>query len=1103
MTNYELVTTGFRELTKALVPFVITQLQNQYQGQWWNNGVIGSLAPEQQTGLPVGGTKEQMEKSLDLARCLYIIDRQWGMVFRQKLSREHKSWVTELINTRNDWAHKGMEDMDEGDAYRALDTMARLVESIDGEAYESIRKCANLVRYKTEGPSVEAPVKLAQQLEIPLNKVGLKPWRSVIAPHPDVQKGVYRKAEFAADLSQVARGIATAEYQDPKEFFARTYITSGIKELLLQAARRVTSGNGEPVIQLKTAFGGGKTHSLLALYHMMKNSAKAESLPGVKALLDSEKIGALPKTRVVTLVGTHLDPSKARRPDGLPGVQVYTLWGELAAQLAEQSNNPKLYEMVREADKKGVAPGSKVLTDLLDAASPCLILMDEIVAYARKIYGRNDLPCGSYGSVMSFMQELTEAVKASKRSLVVASIPESETEAGGDDGWRALQEISKVFGRMEYIWKPVGPEEGFSIVRRRLFMPVTDELAVEETCVAFSRMYNESSGDYPIESKELTYQARMKDCYPIHPEVFDRLYNDWTTLEKFQKTRGVLRFMATVVFNLWQGGDLGVLIMPGSIPLGQGQTKEEIVNYLPSGWDAIVDADIDGNRSQAYGIDAGNARYGQLMAARRCARAIFLGSAPSSKGQPNRGIEDSRIRLGVMQPGEQVSVYNDVLGRLEAKLTYLYSAGSRYWLDSAPNLRRTMEDRAAQVKPEAVEMEIEKRVANFGEKGMFAGIHTIPRSSADIPDELSARLVILSPLHKYSRGTGTSTAEEVAKDYLNNRGQSLRIYKNMLMFLAPDFGNSAHLEQEVRKYLAWLSIDIDKDSLNLDAGQQKEVASGLKTSSENVDLRIKETYIWLLVPTQEGTEPIRLEAYDLPADKESPIRKAQNVIRSNELLISQWAPALLRMKLDEPLWKDKDHIGIDELWKMMCQYCYLPRLRDREVLMNAIRAGMSSDEYFAYAEGYSNGRYMGLRIKQSYPDIIPSGLLVKPQIAIPVLEADKKPSSEEPSTSSLGVQGGQGASKTEREALSEQEEQSKGKRFYASFNLDPIRMNRDAGSIFENVVSLLAEIKDARIEVSINIHAVLPRGIDSGLERTIKENGRTLGVRDLGIEDID
>lgn len=1100
MTNYEHVTAGFRELTKALVPFIVDQLFNKFGDKWWADGVRASLSDEQKIDLPITGNKEDLVKKIDLARCLFIISYKWDAVFKQKLSKEHRSWVSELVNTRNTWAHKGLEDISESDAYRALDTMARLIESIDNEACENIRKFANLVRYQTEGPSVEAPVKLVQQLQIPLNKVGLKPWRSVIAPHPDVQRGVYRKAEFAADLSQVARGIATAEYQDPKEFFARTYITSGIKELLLQVARRVTNGNGEPVIQLKTAFGGGKTHSLLALYHMMKNSAKIDSLPGVRAILDSEKIGNLPKIKVVTLVGTHLDPSKARRPDSLPGIQVYTLWGEMAAQLAEQASNPKLYEMVREADKKGVSPGSKVLTDLLDKAGPCLILMDEIVAYARKIYERNDLPCGTYGSIMSFMQELTEAVKASKRSLVVASIPESETEAGGDHGWRALQEISKVFGRMEFIWKPVGPEEGFSIVRRRLFMPVTDDLAVEETCAAFSRMYNESSGDFPIESKELTYQTRMKDCYPIHPEVFDRLYNDWTTLEKFQKTRGVLRFMATVVFNLWQEGDLGVLIMPGSIPLDQGQTKEEIVNYLPSGWDAIVDADIDGKRSQAYGIDAASVRYGQLMAARRCARTIFLGSAPSSKGQPNRGIEDTRIRLGVVQPGEQVSVYNDVLGKLEAKLTYMYSAGSRYWLDSAPNLRRTMEDRAAQVKPEAVEMEIERRVANFGDKGIFAGIHTIPRSSADIPDDLSARLVILSPLHKYSKSTESSTAEGAAKDYLNNRGQSLRIYKNMLMFLAPDFVNSTHLEQEVRKYLAWFSIDADKESLNLDAGQQKEVASGLRTSSENVELRIKETYIWLLVPTQEGTEPIRLEAYDLPADKESPIRKAQGVIRNNELLIAQWAPALLKMKLDDLLWKDRDHIAIDELWKILCQYCYLPRLRDREVLMNAIRGGLSSKEYFGYAEGISGGKYLGLRIGMTSPDISNSGLLIKPEVATALLAVKEEPQ--------ISVTGGEIGGKETVADLGEYKEpiptpKKKGKRLYASFVVDPVRMNRDAGNIFEHIVSLLSEIKDAAIEVSIDIHAVLPEGIDESVERIIKENSRTLGVKNIGIENMD
>ncbi|HQJ25588.1 MAG TPA: Swt1 family HEPN domain-containing protein, partial [Bacillota bacterium] len=146
MTNYGLVTSGIRELTKVLIPFTIDQLQLQYQGSWWSTGVLGSFYEDQRQGLPAGGTREQLEKSLDLARCLYVINGQWNIVFRQKLSKEHKPWILELINTRNAWAHSGVGDMSESDAYRALDTMARLAESIDGEAYENIRKFANLVR---------------------------------------------------------------------------------------------------------------------------------------------------------------------------------------------------------------------------------------------------------------------------------------------------------------------------------------------------------------------------------------------------------------------------------------------------------------------------------------------------------------------------------------------------------------------------------------------------------------------------------------------------------------------------------------------------------------------------------------------------------------------------------------------------------------------------------------------------------------------------------------------------------------------------------------------------------------------------------------------
>ncbi|HQJ24237.1 MAG TPA: hypothetical protein PLW63_02645, partial [Bacillota bacterium] len=290
------------------------------------------------------------------------------------------------------------------------------------------------------------------------------------------------------------------------------------------------------------------------------------------------------------------------------------------------------------------------------------------------------------------------------------------------------------------------------------------------------------------------------------------------------------------------------------------------------------------------------------------------------------------------------------------------------------------------------------------------------------------------------------------------------------------------------------------DSLNLDAGQQKEVAAGLKTSSENIDLRIKETYIWLLVPTQEGTKLIRFERHRLAADRESLIKKAQGVMTSNELLITRWAAVHIRKVLDDLLWKDRDHIGIDELWKMLCQYCYLPRLKDRDVLLNAIRQGLSSTEYFAYAEGVSGSKYLGLRIGETSPDISNSGLLVKPEVALALLAVKEEP--EGPIT------GGEIGEKDKATDLGKYREpipasQKKGKRLYASFVVDPVRMNRDAGNIFEHLVSLLSEVKDAAIEVSIDIHAVLPEGIDESIERIIKENGRTLGATSIGIEEVD
>jgi hypothetical protein len=485
--NHVLVSQGFRILLNILSSYVARELENGFGTDWWKIAVLEKLFDEQKRDLPTSGKPEKPAASLDIQRCLLLLDLHWATIFRKKLANECRAWAKELQTVRNKQAHLGKEDFSDDYTCRALDTMSLFCEQLDSEAAEKIREMLRTLRYgsadgsasvtqntsvsgaRTSRSHIIAKSKNAGILDrTPTG--GLPGWREVMEPHPDVAQGRYRNAEFAADLAQVARGEGSYEYRDPVEFFARTFVTEGMTGLLTQALLRVCGKDGEPVIQLKTAFGGGKTHSMLALYHLMRGRVSPEKIPQVKPVLERAGVSMLPKTHVAVLVGTALDPSKSKRPNNMPGITINTLWGEMTAQLAESAGNPKLYDYVKEADKKGVSPGSETLKNLFDACGPCLILMDELVSYAKRIYGVKGLPAGSFDNFISFIQEITEAAKASKNSLVVASIPESDLEIGGEAGKIALDTIEHTFGRMESIWKPVAANEGFEVVRRRLFL---------------------------------------------------------------------------------------------------------------------------------------------------------------------------------------------------------------------------------------------------------------------------------------------------------------------------------------------------------------------------------------------------------------------------------------------------------------------------------------------------------------------------------------------------------------------------------------------------------------------------------------------------------
>ncbi|MBQ9395962.1 MAG: DUF499 domain-containing protein, partial [Proteobacteria bacterium] len=727
MHNNTIVQEALNIFTPILKDFVKQTLKDKYGAEWlakvsldvrFNTRDIDDYNPQD--------CPEALYKKLDLSNLISIPTVMKSDFRSIGFNKKYTDYLNEIKNWRNEIAHPKGNDLPDEDLTRALDTIARVCDKIAPQNSEQIRALMRDILYtkpidsQLADNTKTANARTKREQEAIRFEGRLPAWRNIMQPNTDVANDRYKNADFAANLGDVANNNNAAnEYADPVDFFHRTYLTHGMIQLLIQAIRRVSTGNGDPVIQLKTSFGGGKTHTMLTLYHLMRQMVPTDQMRGIPEVLQEAGVEHLPKVKIAVLVGTDLNPSKSKRLPELPGVTVNTLWGEIASQLAIASNRPELYDIVKEADKKGVAPGREALKTLFDACGPCMILIDEFVRYANTIYGADKLPAGTFDNLMTFIQQLAEAAATSKNSLVVASIPESNIELGdGPSGRIALQSIEKFFGRIESVWTPVEPTESFEIVRRRLFKSCDDEDARNAVCQEFAKMYYEQKEQFPAEASDPNYKNRLVSCYPIHPEVFDILYQVWSTIEQFQRTRGVLRYMAGVVHYLWEIGDQSPLIMPWAMPFCDAQVSGELIKLLGSNnvWQPIISKEIDGAQSIPNQIDKADSRLGQINAARRVTRMIMFSTAPSLRAQKVRGITRSDIHLGVCMPGESPSAYDDALSRLTEKLAYLYNdtlADTHYWFDTRPTLRKMMQDRMQQIEPSAMIEDI-KRV--FGRK---------------------------------------------------------------------------------------------------------------------------------------------------------------------------------------------------------------------------------------------------------------------------------------------------------------------------------------------------------------------------------------------------
>lgn len=1113
LSNRDRIGQMFDALAPALDEFLTTVLAGDLpEGASWTSLVAAKDAGNGITGKTYSTTDPQVQLRLLTENIPAQLKAGW-YPFDTHLSKVARSHASELRDTRNDWAHGA--SFSDDDAYRALDTAERLLKAVaKGDAAAQVAKIRTDLRRVTSEKADKRTLKSAADTP---ESSGLKPWREVLPPHDDVATGNFHAAEFAADLHKVATGDDTKDYADPAEFFARTYLTEGLRDLIGRAVRRLSGDdNASPVINLQTNFGGGKTHSMLSLWHLAAGLPVSTFPQETQDVLVANGYDAVPPSvRRVAIAGHHFAPTG----ESHGGQRINTIWGELAWQLGGAEG----YAMVAESDQAGTSPGG-ALHSLLQAYAPAVILIDEWVAYARQL--PDDLEGtkgedrrvvgGTFDTQFTFAQQLTEAAKATSGILLAISIPASETgkegtevvagnaeEVGGARGLEALKRLQNVVRRVADQWQPATSDEAYHIVRQRLFTtPDAAALAsIGATAREYVSMYRKYSDDFPREARENEYEERIKRTYPIHPELFDRLYEDWSSLERFQRTRGVLRLMNSVIHTLWVGEDQGPLIMPGSIPLATPAVNSELTQYLPDSWKAIIGADVDGPQSEPVKIDQAKPVFGQRALTKRLARTVFFGAAPTI-GTAHKGIETQRVFLGTATPGDVPGNFHSALNALGDKATHFYSGSGKYWYDLQANISRRAKDQAERLHKEEVWAEIRSRLEGQAKtRGDFAAVHVCPEENGDIPDTDEARLVILHPRVSHKKGTESDAAEFV-RNAVAHRGTSNRTYRNMLVFLAADEARLEELDNAVRDYLGWSHVLAHADDLDLTQSQKNQAIEKQRVADETVKARLLVAYQWALYPTQpDAGAPFVVSSKKIEGQAPALAERVSKKLGSDGLLSVQQAAQTIRMRLGMyPVIWANGHVSLGDLWQIYATYPYMPRLRDRGVLA----AGLAQQpliwqqDGFALAESYDTeqGRYAGLWLPDDNGDapVARDSLLVVQPIKaleqrrheVPV--PDPTPDPRDPTPPGPGPvppppSPAPKPSKTH---------------FFASTTLTDGREAADFRQLFDEI---LPHLRSGSLSVRIEIEAHDPAGFGEDVVRTVSENAATLKLEQHGFED--
>ncbi len=718
-------------------------------------------------------------------------------------------------------------------------------------------------------------------------------------PRADVLEGAIAEADFAADLAQVIVDKGNAEYLDPARFFAYTYPTRGLRNLLANVCRRLAGAGGEvaSIFRLDTSYGGGKSHGLIALCHAAR---VGRDVTGIEEFVDPS---LLPRkhVRIAAFDGENADPANGRRMED--GLLAYTPWGEIACALAGRDG----YERVRRSDESRIAPGAETLRELF-GGEPALILLDELSVYLRKVRNLGD----ARDQLTAFLTSLFKAVEGAPDAVLVYTL------AIGKDGRATdayteenqfiadrMAEAESVSARKATLLNPTEEDETVQVLRRRLFESI-DEAAIPAVVDAYRALWGTNRESLADDAARPGTVETFRSSYPLHPEVLETLTGKTATLGNFQRVRGMLRLLARTISHLWEErpADAAAIhlhhIDPGHEPI-----RQEIVTRLgQSAYGPAITNDVAAGpvekKALAQEIDA--AHHGGLPPyAAYVARTVFMHTLAFN--DPLKGISPEQLRYSILGPATDISFVEDARTKFIAESAYLDDRpGVPMRFLAEANLRQIIRREEGHIDAGEARAELNDRIRRiFGGKTLEAV--PFPGGPFDVPDEVAdgrPKLAVLA----YDGVTVGSSVEKlpelIARIYTRkgSEGSALRALRNNLVFVVADDARKEEMRRKTYHRLALREMKKPERLVELAEHQQAQVREMEARSEQELAIAIQQCYRHVFYPSRNrvGASDVDLAhtAIDIHSTSDQPGAGQQQIVRALRDLKK------LRLPEDEP-----------------------------------------------------------------------------------------------------------------------------------------------------------------------------------------------------------